>query len=76
MFLEIVSSSEKPPLIQATIDQFNKVVHAVEATCLCSRLTNRQRKIVLCKWIQVASVCLKLNCLKNSNTLKLSKFGH
>jgi len=57
MFLEIVSSSEKPPLIQATIDQFNKVVHAVEATCLCSRLTNRQRKIVLCKWIQVASYC-------------------
>jgi len=57
MFLEIVSSPEKPSLIQATIDQFNKVVHAVEATCLCSRLTSRQRKIVLCKWIQVASYC-------------------
>nr|CAB3265548.1 ral guanine nucleotide dissociation stimulator-like 1 [Phallusia mammillata] len=61
------SSKIKPACVRATIDQFNKVVYSVLATCLCTSLKTSQRVKIICKWIEIAQQCREL---KNFSSLR------
>jgi len=58
--------------VKATIDQFNKVVHAVTGTVLCPSLKLSQRIKIVNKWIDIA---MELSKKRNLSSLKAIIWG-